>query len=63
VVSSLYFALVKKRLLCLLLPSPSADTKFVLSVLKFLGILKLLKYTQNILGILNEPIYVVISKF
>jgi hypothetical protein len=36
-----------------LMPSPSADSKFVLSVLKFLGILKFLSYTQNILGILK----------
>ena len=34
-----------------LVPNPSADPKFVLSVLKFLGILKFLSYTQNILGI------------
>ena len=33
--------------------SPSADSKFVLSVLKSLGILKFLKYTQNVLGILK----------
>ena len=47
------------------MPSPSADSKFVLSALKFLGILKFLSYTQNILGILrsNEPIYVVKSNF
>ena len=32
------------------MPSPSASWKFVLSVLKFLGILKFLSYTQNILG-------------
>ena len=36
-----------------LMPSPSADSKFVLSVLKFLGLLKFLSYTQNILGILK----------
>ena len=36
-----------------LMPSPSAFSKFVLSVLKFLGILKFLRYTQNILGILK----------
>ena len=33
-----------------LMPRPSADSKFILSVLKFLGILKFLSYTQNILG-------------
>ena len=33
--------------------SPFASSKFVLSVLKFLGILKLLSYTQNILGVLK----------
>ena len=36
-----------------LMPSPSAFSKFVLSVLKFLGILKFLSYTQNILGVLK----------
>ena len=36
-----------------LMPSPSASSKFVLSVLKFLGILKFLSYTQNILGVLK----------
>ena len=36
-----------------LLPSPSAFSKFVLSVLKFLGILKFLSCTQNILGVLK----------
>ena len=36
-----------------LMPRPSADSKFILSVLKFLGILKFLSYTQNILGILK----------
>ena len=35
------------------MPSPSAFSKFVLSVLKFLGILKSLSYTQNILGVLK----------
>ena len=35
------------------MPSPSADAKFVLSVLKFLGILEFSKYTQNVLGILK----------
>ena len=35
------------------MPSPSAFSKFVLSVLKFLGILKFLRYTQNILGVLK----------
>ena len=34
-----------------LMPSPFASSKFVLSVLKFLGVLKFLRYTQNILGI------------
>ena len=33
-----------------LMPSPSASSKFVLSVLKFLGILKFLRCTQNSLG-------------
>ena len=37
----------------LLMPSPSAFSKFVLSVLKFLGILKFLSCTQNILGVLK----------
>ena len=37
-----------------LMPCPSASSKFVLSVLKFLGILKFLRYTtENILGILK----------
>ena len=36
-----------------LMPSPSAFSKFVLSVFKFLGILKFLGYTQNILGVLK----------
>ena len=36
-----------------LLPSPSASSKFVLSVLTFLGILKILRYTQNIFCILK----------
>ena len=37
-----------------LMPSPSAFSKFVLSVLKFLGIvLKFLRCTQNSLGILK----------
>jgi hypothetical protein len=31
--------------------SPSASSKKILSVLKFLGILKFLRYTQNILGL------------
>ena len=35
------------------MPSPSAFSKFILSVLKYLGILKFLRYTQNILGILK----------
>ena len=43
------FYVVKIRLL----PSPSAFSKFVLSVLRFLGILKFLRYTQNILGVLK----------
>ena len=34
-----------------LMPSPSASSKFVLSVLKFLGILKFSRSTQNSLGI------------
>ena len=36
-----------------LMPSPSAFPKVVLSVLKFLDILKFLRYTQNILGTLK----------
>ena len=36
-----------------LMPSPSAFSKFVLSVLKFLGILKFLRCTQNSFGILK----------
>ena len=41
------------------MPSQSASSKFVLSVLKFLGILKFLRCTQNSLGqYSNEPIYV-----
>ena len=36
-----------------LMPSPSAFSKIFLSVLKFLGILKFLRHTQNILGILK----------
>ena len=36
-----------------LMPSPSAFSKFVLSVLKLLGILEFLGYTQNILGVLK----------
>ena len=43
----------KAILLVNLMPSPSASSKFVLSVLKFLGILKFLRYTQKILGILK----------
>ena len=35
------------------LPSPSAFSKFVLSALKFLGILKVLRCTQNSFGILK----------
>ena len=45
------------------MPSPSTDSKFVLSVLKCLGILKFSSYTQNILVFSNEPIYVVKSNF
>ena len=37
----------------LVMPRPSASSKFVLSVLKFLSILKFLRYTQNFLGILK----------
>ena len=36
-----------------LMPSPSAFSKFVLSALKFLGILKFLRFTQNSFGILK----------
>ena len=36
-----------------LMPSPSAFSKFVLRVLRFLCILKFLGYTQNILGVLK----------
>ena len=36
------------------MPSPSAFSKFVLSVRKFLGILKFLSYTQNHFGILKN---------
>ena len=36
-----------------LMPSPSAFSKFVLSALKFLGILKFLRCTQNSFGILK----------
>ena len=36
-----------------LMPSPSAFSKFVLSVLKFLGILKILRYAQNFFCILK----------
>ena len=43
----------KHDCLFLLAPSPSAISKFVLSVLKLLGILKFLSYTQNILGVLK----------
>ena len=35
------------------MPSPSAFSKFVLSALKFLGILKFLRCTQNSFGILK----------
>ena len=37
-----------------LMPSPSASSKFVLSVLKFLGTLKFLRCTQNSLGISTQ---------
>ena len=37
----------------LLMPSPSTFSKFVLSVLKVLGILKFLGYTENILDALK----------
>ena len=36
-----------------LMPSPSASSKFVLSVLKFSGILKIFRYTQNIFCVLK----------
>ena len=36
-----------------LMPSPSAESKFVLGVLKFVGIFKYLRCTQNSLGILK----------
>ena len=36
-----------------LMPIPSADTKFVLSVLNLLGTIKFSMYTQNVLGILK----------
>jgi hypothetical protein len=35
------------------MPSPSAFSKFVSSILKFLGILKFLRGTQNSLGMLK----------
>ena len=35
------------------MPSPSADTKFVLSILKFWSMLNTLKYTHNVLSILK----------
>ena len=35
------------------MPNPSASSKFGSSILKFLGTLKFLKYTQNILDILK----------
>ena len=38
------------------MPSPSADPKFVLSILKFLSMLNFLKYTQNNFGILKSEI-------
>ena len=46
------------------MPSPSADPKFSLSILKFLSKLKFLKYPQNVLSTLKySPIYVVKSHF
>ena len=42
------------------MPSTSASSKFILSVLKFLRILKFLGYTQKYS---NEPIYVEKSNF
>ena len=41
------------RALSLLMPSPSANSKFVLSVLKFLGLLNFFQNTQNVLSILK----------
>ena len=35
------------------MPRPFADSKYVLSVLKYLGILKFLSYTQKFLGVLK----------
>ena len=35
------------------MPSPSASSKFVLSVLKILGIFKFLSCTEDILGVLK----------
>ena len=35
------------------MPSPSADTKFVLGIVNFLSILKFLKYTQIVSSILK----------
>jgi hypothetical protein len=41
------------------MPSPSADPKFVLSILKFLSMLNFLKYTQNNFGILKSEILLI----
>ena len=38
------------------MPSPSADPKFVLSILKFLNMLNFLKYNQNNFGIFKSEI-------
>ena len=38
---------------CKIMPSPSADPKFSLSILKFLSKLKLLKSTKNVSSILK----------
>ena len=38
------------------MPSPSADPKFVFSILKFLSMLIFLKYTQNNFGTLKSEI-------
>ena len=47
----LMIVLLKSKLsIPVLMPSPSAASKFVLSVLKFFGTLKFLRYNQNILG-------------
>ena len=45
VISKLFYVLF---VICIILmPSPSASSKFVLSVLEFLGILKILRYTKQ----------------